>query len=108
MSARYGLVYALCVLFLYSTGCSSGARRLSSSFSASKADHSTASQTIAVAPPAAQGSAQGSVAQSITYASNPERFVKEPTYEPPFNIKNPKTADEHFDVAVDDDNHKQF
>jgi tetratricopeptide (TPR) repeat protein len=39
----------------------------------------------------------------ISYARNPERFVKMPPYEPPFNITNPRTAQEHFNVAVNDD-----
>lgn len=38
--------------------------------------------------------------KTITYATNPERFVEEklPPYK--FNITNPKTAQEHFNVAV--------
>ena len=46
--------------------------------------------------------------KTITYATNPERFVKEKTYEPPFNITNPKTAQEHFNVGVNADNHQQL
>src|SRR2546429_7284378 len=38
--------------------------------------------------------------QRISYAKNPERFVKVETTEPVFNITNPKTAQEHFNVAV--------
>lgn len=45
--------------------------------------------------------------KSISYAKNPERFVKEEVYDPPFNITNPKTAQEHFNVAVNDDHHDQ-
>src|SRR5258708_1136054 len=44
---------------------------------------------------------------TVTYASNPERFVQKPVYQPPFSIMNPKTADEHFEVGVFDDNQKQ-
>jgi tetratricopeptide (TPR) repeat protein len=44
---------------------------------------------------------------AITYAKDPERFVKMPVYEPPFNITNPQTAQEHFNVGVHDDNHNQ-
>jgi tetratricopeptide (TPR) repeat protein len=44
---------------------------------------------------------------TITYASNPERFVQKPVYRPPFSIMNPKTADEHFEVGVFDDNQGQ-
>ena len=57
---------------------------------------------------AKQGSAAQKPAQeTISYATNPERFVKEPVYQPPFQITNPKTAEEHFDVGVNDDNQKQ-
>lgn len=44
---------------------------------------------------------------TISYATNPERFVKMPTYDPPFRLTNPKTADEHFDVGVNFDNQRQ-
>jgi tetratricopeptide (TPR) repeat protein len=46
--------------------------------------------------------------QTITYAKNPDRFVKQQTSEVPFNITDPKTAQEHFNVAVNFDNHDQL
>ena len=45
---------------------------------------------------------------SISYATNPERFVKKKAVEPPFNISDPKTADEHLSVAIFDDNKQQW
>jgi tetratricopeptide (TPR) repeat protein len=45
---------------------------------------------------------------SVSYATNPERFVKEKTVEPAFNITDPKTADEHLSVAIFDDNKQQW
>lgn len=44
---------------------------------------------------------------AISYAKNPDRFAKAQTYEAPFNITNPKTAQEHLNVAVNDDHHKE-
>jgi tetratricopeptide (TPR) repeat protein len=47
--------------------------------------------------------------ESITYATHPERFVKaQPTTPVQFNISDPKTAEEHFSVGVEADNHKQL
>jgi len=45
---------------------------------------------------------------SISYATSPERFVKEKAVEPTFNITDPKTADEHLSVAIFDDNKQQW
>lgn len=45
---------------------------------------------------------------SVSYATNPERFAKEKTAEPAFNITDPKTADEHLSVAIFDDNTQQW
>lgn len=45
---------------------------------------------------------------SISYATNPDRFVKEKAAEPAFNIPDPKTADEHLSVAIFDDNKQQW
>ena len=45
---------------------------------------------------------------SVSYATNPERFVKEKAVEPTFNISDPKTADEHLSVAIFDDNKQQW
>jgi tetratricopeptide (TPR) repeat protein len=46
--------------------------------------------------------------QNVTYAKNPERFVKQQPSEVTFNITDPKTAQEHFNVAVNDDHHNQL
>jgi tetratricopeptide (TPR) repeat protein len=43
-------------------------------------------------------------AGSISYAKNPERFVRVPVVEPPFNLTDPKTATDFFDVGVHEDN----
>jgi tetratricopeptide (TPR) repeat protein len=48
--------------------------------------------------------ADNSTGQGISYAKNPERFVKAPTVVPPFNLTNPKTATDFFDVGVHEDN----
>lgn len=45
---------------------------------------------------------------SVSYATNPERFTKQETIEPAFNITNPKTPDEHLSVAIFDDNKQQW
>jgi tetratricopeptide (TPR) repeat protein len=45
---------------------------------------------------------------NITYAKNPGRFVKQQPSEVPFNITDPKTAQEHFNVAVNNDHHNQL
>lgn len=46
--------------------------------------------------------------QTITYATNPEKFAQLKPGEPAFNITNPRTAEEHFSVAVYADSHKQL
>ena len=51
--------------------------------------------------PAAKG-------EDISYAKNPERFVKYPTDPPKFNITDPKTPQEHFNMGVYLDNQKQY
>lgn len=51
---------------------------------------------------------QGKHADSVSYATNPERFVKEEAVEPAFKITDPKTADEHMSVAIFDDNKQQW
>ena len=47
-------------------------------------------------------------AKSISYAKDPERFVKMEPSVPTFNITDPKTAQEHFNVAVNDDHQNQL
>jgi tetratricopeptide (TPR) repeat protein len=46
--------------------------------------------------------------KSISYAKNPDRFVKMQPTEPVFNITDPKTAQEYFNVAVNDDHQNQL
>lgn len=46
--------------------------------------------------------------ESITYASHPERFVKTEPAPEKFSITDPKTAQEHFNVGVYADTHKQL
>ena len=46
--------------------------------------------------------------EAISYDKNPERFVKYPTEPVPFNVTDPKTAQEHFNVGVNFDNQKDF
>lgn len=55
-------------------------------------------------PPASKDKQPG----SVSYATNPERFTKQETIEPAFNITNPKTPDEHLSVAIFDDNKQQW
>jgi tetratricopeptide (TPR) repeat protein len=90
---------ALFILLLLSVACGSHqpAKQASSLPSSAEQDKK-----------AAQQPAQKQEQKTISYATNPERFVKEKTYEPPFNITNPKTAQEHFNVAVNDDHHNQL
>jgi tetratricopeptide (TPR) repeat protein len=59
-------------------------------------------------PTPAQKPVQKQEQQNITYAKNPEKFVKQQASEPPFNITDPKTAQEYFNVAVNDDHHNQI
>jgi tetratricopeptide (TPR) repeat protein len=58
--------------------------------------------------PAAPKPAEKQQQKSISYAKNPERFVKMQPAEPVFNITDPKTGQEHFNVGVNDDHHDQF
>jgi len=100
--------YVASVLILFLIGCSSR--------SAPKESHSlssSAQQGKAAAPASSpNGDAVLKAAedndQRISYAKNPERFVKVETTEPVFNITNPKTAQEHFNVAVNQDHHHQI
>jgi tetratricopeptide (TPR) repeat protein len=63
--------------------------------------------TIISAQSSTQPAAQESQEKTITYATHPGQFAKESTYEPPFRITDPKTAEEHFDVGIHDDNRKE-
>jgi tetratricopeptide (TPR) repeat protein len=100
--------YVASVLTLFLIGCSSR--------SAPKESQSLSSSTQQGKPAAPASSPTGdSVAkptegndQGISYAKNPQRFVKMETTEPVFNITDPKTAQEHFNVAVNDDHDQQI
>ena len=59
-------------------------------------------------PAAAQQPTEKQEQENITYAKNPGRFVKQQPSEVPFNITDPKTAQEHFNVAVNDDHQNQL
>jgi tetratricopeptide (TPR) repeat protein len=80
----------LCVLILLSVACSS----------------KPSAKDAQSVPSSAQSDKAGSASkdeESITYAKNPDRFAKVETNDPPFNITNPKTAQEHFNVGVNYD-----
>jgi len=79
-----------------------------SSAEQSKAAQSAPSQPAASQPAAEQQPIEKQEEQNITYAKNPERFVKQQPSEVPFNITDPKTAQEHFNVAVNDDHNNQL
>ena len=79
----------------------------SSAEQASAADPAT-TQSPTTEPAAVQKPAEKQEQKSITYAKNPERFVKQQASEPTFNITDPKTAQEHLNVAVNDDHQNQL
>jgi len=71
----------------------------------------TSKETPEKATAAAQKAPPSTVSQeqkSISYATHPERFVKATPAPAKFNVTDPKTAQEHFNVGVDADNHKQW
>ena len=61
-------------------------------------------------PPATTSSAtpQAKSDSAISYKTNPEHFIKAEPYRAPFNISNPKTAQEHLNVAINADNQKDW
>ena len=65
----------------------------------------TAAQTTSSAPPP---DAKTKQQKAISYATHPERFVKTTPKSEKVNITDPKTAQEHFNVGVEADNHKQW
>ena len=112
--------FVLCVLLLSSFACNSKqpakeTQSVSPSVQQDKA--SPAGAPKASSADASQAPAQSAVPQTgakpqddhaISYAKNPERFVREETVPAPFSITDPKTAQEHFDVAINYDNHQQL
>jgi tetratricopeptide (TPR) repeat protein len=106
--------YASFLLLLFCIACNSHRQPKDTPASPSSAEQA---KTVQPQPSQPQQASQQQAAvqqpthqqqKSISYAKNPERFVKMPTEEPPFNITNPKTAQEHFNVAVNDDHHNQI
>jgi tetratricopeptide (TPR) repeat protein len=65
-------------------------------------------QSSSSQPAVRQQPAQKQQPKSISYAKNPERFVKQVPSDVPFNITDPKTAQEHFNVAVNFDHQNQL
>jgi tetratricopeptide (TPR) repeat protein len=99
-----GCIASVLILFLIGCGSRSAPKQsqsLSSSAQQGNAPPPTSSPNGSVAK-AAKGDDQ-----PISYAKNPERFVKMDTTEPVFNTTNPRTAQEHFNVAVNADHHQQ-
>jgi tetratricopeptide (TPR) repeat protein len=73
-----------------------------------KAAQPAPSQPPAAQPTAAHQPTQKQEQKNITFAKNPGMFVKQETTEPQFNITNPKTAQEHFNVAVNYDHQNRL
>lgn len=106
-SGRFVFGCILVLLTLFSIACSSGqsakeTQPVSSSPQPDKASSPSPSQ------PPAQADKKRRDESNISYATAPERFAKVPPYEPPFNITDPKTAQEHFNVAVNHDHHNEL
>lgn len=79
----------LCAITVLSIGCRSPE---------TPATTASASPAKAPAVPAPQQTQSNA---PLTYASNPGAFVKTSPQRPELNIKNPKTAQEHMNVAMD-------
>ena len=93
----------LCVLWLavlFSLACSKNSPKESQSVSSSTQQDKPNSQSSAA--PAEDNSSQDD--KAISYAKNPERFRQMPVVPAPFNLTNPKTATDFFDVGVHEDN----
>lgn len=103
-SVRFVFGHVLVVLTLFSIACSSR-----QSAKETQPVSSSSQQDKASSPSASQPADKKTQDESnISYAKTPERFEKVPSYEPPFNITDPKTAQEHFNVAVNHDHHNEF
>jgi len=106
-SGRLVFGCVLVLLTLLSIACSSGqsakeTQPLSPSPQQDKASSQSPSQ------PQAQADKKRKDESNISYAKNPEKFAKVQPYEPPFNITDPKTAQEHFNVAVNYDHRNEL
>lgn len=113
MSSRQFICCVSLVLTMFGLGCSSQDKNGASSLPPSAQSGKASDQPQTPAPTASPQAAKAEPAarhkdDAISYAKNPERFVKQQTYEPPFNITDPKTAQEHFNVGVNLDNKKEL
>jgi len=101
------------VLLAFCVACNSSQSAKKAAAPASSAEQVSPAQSTNAQPPTtqpvvAQQPIQKQEQKSISYAKNPERFVKQQASEPPFNITDPKTAQEHFNVAVNEDHQNQL
>ena len=95
-------------LILFCLACNSQQAQKTGSADSSSAQLEQSRPPEPIAPSTGSSTSRAQEPPSISYATNPERFAKMPVYEQPFNIKNPKTAQEHFNVAVNHDHHNEF
>lgn len=107
-SGRFVSGFVLLLLTLFPVACSSRQPAKETQPVPSSAQQDKASAQSPPQPPAAQADKKRHDDSNITYAKNPERFAKVPAYEPPFNITDPQTAQEHFNVAVNHDHHNEL
>lgn len=91
------LLPAVIFPMLFLTACSS--RQPSQSAQSGASAQSQPQDSSSSAQPGNAATNEG-----ISYAKNPERFVKAPTVTPPFTLTNPKTATDFFDIGVHEDN----
>ena len=101
------------VLLAFCLACNSSQSAKKPAVASSSADQASPTQQAPAQPPtpqpaAAQQPIQKQEEQNITYAKNPGRFVKQVPSESSFNITDPRTAQEHFNVAVNADHHDQL
>jgi tetratricopeptide (TPR) repeat protein len=101
------------VLLSFCLACNSGkpankAPSVPASMEQGNAAQPVPSQSPSAPATAAQQPPQKQEQKNITYAKDPDRFVKQKPTEPPFNITDPKTAQEHFNVAVNYDHQNQL
>jgi tetratricopeptide (TPR) repeat protein len=100
------------VLLLCCTACNSTRPANKAASEPSSAEQNHAAKADPAKPqgiqPAAAQPTQKQEQENISYAKNPGRFVKQQPSEVPFNITDPKTAQEHFNVAVNDDHQNQL
>jgi tetratricopeptide (TPR) repeat protein len=105
--------YSPFVLLTVCLACNSHKPNTSVAATTAPAEQSTANQTSSgqspqYQPAAAEQLTEKQEPKSISYAKNPDRFVKQVPSEPTFNITDPETAQEHFNVAVNFDHQNQY